>query len=199
LPAANLNFKLEKKWSVNIKIESRQLFQGGTFNEDPDSGYDYVLTDQSLIAAKKIGLNARIAGGYLLRLREGQAIHRLIQQYSITQRLPNFRLSHRVVADQTFSKDSDTEFRFRYRLATELPLDGQSVDPKELYIKISNEYLNKLEGMDYDLEVRLVPLLGYAVSKKQKLETGLDYRVNSFLDQTTRHSFWIRLNWFIEI
>ncbi|MEZ4953131.1 MAG: DUF2490 domain-containing protein [Saprospiraceae bacterium] len=199
LPSINLNYKLKKGWSANFKIESRQLLQRGTFNMDKDKSYEYLLTDYSLIVAKKIGLNARLSGGYLFRFREGQAIHRLIQQYTITQRLPSLRLAHRVVTDQTFSNVDDTEYRLRYRLATEMPLNGQSADPKEFYIKISNEYLNSMQSAEYDLEIRLVPLLGYTATEKQKVEFGMDYRVNSFLEKNARHSFWISLNWFIEI
>lgn len=199
LPSINLNYKLKNEWSSNFKIESRQLLQRGTFNGDSDKSYDYVLTDFSLIAAKKVGLNSRISVGYLFRFRDGNATHRLIQQYTVTQRLPGFRLAHRVVTDQTFSPTSVTEYRLRYRLATEIPLNGQSADPKEFYLKISNEYLNSVQNSDYDLEIRLVPLLGYAITEQHKIEVGLDYRVNSFLHQYARHSFWTSINWFIEI
>jgi hypothetical protein len=199
LPSINLNYKFKNDWSANFKIESRQLLQKGTFNMNQDKSYEYVLTDYSLIVAKKIGLNARLSGGYLFRFREGEAIHRLIQQYTITQQLSHLRLAHRIVTDQTFSDTDDTEYRLRYRLATEIPLNGQSADPKEFYIKISNEYLNSLQKKEYDLEIRFVPLLGYAATEKQKVEFGLDYRVNSFLKENARHSFWVSLNWFIEI
>lgn len=199
LPSINWNYKLRNDWSANLKIESRQLLQRGTFNGAIDKSYDYVLTDYSLIMAKKIGLNTRLSGGYLFRLREGQVIHRLIQQYTITQQLPNLRLAHRIVTDQTFSDNYDTEYRLRYRLATEVPLNGQSADPKEFYFKINNEYLNSIQSAEYDLEIRLVPLLGYAATEKQKVEFGMDYRLNSFLSKNARHSFWICLNWFFEM
>lgn len=199
LPSINLNYKLKNDWSFNFKIESRQLLQRGTFNGGSDKNYKYVLTDFSLIAAKKVGLNSRISGGHLFRFREGNAIHRLIQQYTVTQKLPRFRLAHRFVTDQTFSHAEATAYRLRYRLATEIPLNGQSADPKEFYLKISNEYVNSIQNADYDLEIRFVPLLGYAITEKHKIEVGLDYRVNSFLNQYARHSFWTSLNWFIEI
>lgn len=199
MPSINLNYKFKKNWSANFKIESRQLLQRGEFNGDPDKSYEYVLTDYSMLTAKKIGLNSRLSGGYLFRWRERQSIHRLIQQFTIIQRLATLRLAHRVVTDQTFSDADDPEFRLRYRLATEIPLNGQSADPKELYIKINNEYLNSLQSGEYDLEIRLVPLLGYAATEKQKVEVGLDYRVNSFLDKNARHSFWVSLNWFVDI
>ena len=80
LPSLNLNRKLKKDWSINTKIESRQLLQSGEFNGNADKVYKYVLTDFSLISAKKVGLNSRIAGGYLIRFREGKLVHRFIQQ-----------------------------------------------------------------------------------------------------------------------
>jgi hypothetical protein len=199
LPSINLNHKLENDWSLNFKIESRQLMQKGTFDGESDKSFDYVLTDYSMIAAKKVGLNSRLSGGYLIRFREKEIIHRLIQQYTITQRLTSLRLAHRVVTDQTFFDKENTEYRLRYRLATEIPLNGQSADPQEFYLKISNEYLNSLQSSEYDLEVRLVPLLGYTATEKQKVELGIDYRVNSFLSKNARNSFWICLNWFVDI
>lgn len=199
LPSVNLNYKLKKGWSLNFKIESRQLLQKGTFTGDSNKSYEYLLTDYSLIVAKKIGMNSRISGGYLLRFREGDATHRFIQQYTITQQLSRLRLAHRVVADQTFSTAKATEYRLRYRLVTEIPLNGQSADPKEFYLKIGNEYLNSVQSFDYDIEIRLVPLLGYTMTENHKIEVGLDYRVNSFLNHSARHSFWASLNWFIEI
>jgi len=199
LPSLNLNRKLKNDWSINTKIESRQLLQSGEFNGSADKSYKYVLTDISLISAKKVGLNSRIAGGYLIRVREGELVHRFIQQYIIVQRLNGFRLAHRFLGDQTFSKNENPEFRFRYRITSEIPLNGEAVDPGEFYLKINNEYLNSFQDADYDLEIRLVPLLGYDINNNNKIELGLDYRVNSFLNNNSRHSFWISFNFFIEI
>lgn len=199
LPSLNFNKKLKNDWSLNSKIESRLLFQRGEINGDVDKNFNYVLTDFSLIGAKKIGLNSRIAVGYLIRFEEGVLNHRFIQQYVIVQKLSGFRLAHRFLSDQTFSASEEPEFRLRYRLTSELPLNGESVDPGEYYLKINNEYINSLQAMEYDLEIRLIPLIGYDISERFKIETGLDYRVNSFLTNNTRHSYWMTLNFFIEI
>lgn len=199
LPSLNFNIKLKNDWSLNSKIESRLLFQRGEINGDVDKNFNYVLTDFSLIGAKKIGLNSRIAGGYLIRFKEGVLNHRFIQQYVIVQKLSGFRLAHRFLCDQTFSASEEPEFRLRYRITSELPLNGESVDPGEYYLKINNEYINSLQAMEYDLEIRLIPLIGYDISERFKIETGLDYRVNSFLTNNTRHSYWMTLNFFIEI
>jgi Protein of unknown function (DUF2490) len=199
LPSLNLNSKFKNDWSLNTKIESRQLFKSRELNGSVDKNYDYVLTDFSLIAAKNVGLNSRLASGYLIRFEEGEVSHRFIQQYIIVQKLSGFRLAHRFLSDQTFSKIEKPEFRMRYRITSEIPLNGESVDPEEFYVKINNEYVNSLQAMEYDLEIRLVPLLGYSITGDFKIETGLDYRVNSFLRNKTRHSYWMTLNFFIEI
>lgn len=199
LPSININSKLENDWSLNTKIESRQLLRTGDFKNVSKNEYDYILTDISIISAKKIGLNSRVAGGYLSRFREEKLIHRFIQQYTMVQRLNDFRLAHRFSTDQTFSREEKPEFRLRYRISSEFALNGESVDPKEFYLKLNNEYLNAWKESDYDLEIRLVPLLGYNLIDNDKIEMGLDYRVNSFLSDRTRHSFWVNLNWFIEL
>lgn len=199
LPSLNINKKLKNDWSINSKIESRQLISRGVFGETVDTDYQYVLTDISALAARKVGLNSRIGGGYLLRIREMDLYHRFTQQYTIVQKLTGYRLAHRFSSDQTFSSKDHPEFRLRYRITSEIPLNGESVDPNEFYLKLNNEYLSSWRASGHDIEVRLVPLLGYDLSANNKIETGLDYRINSFLNNNTRHSFWISVNWYIEI
>lgn len=199
LPSLNLNNKFKNDWSLNTKIESRQLFQTRELNGIVDKNYEYLLTDFSLIAAKSVGLNSRVAGGYLIRVEDRELFHRFIQQYIIVQKLSGYRLAHRFLSDQTFSKSEKPEIRLRYRITAEIPLDGQEVDQGEFYVKINNEYVNSLQAMEYDLEIRLIPLLGYDMADNFKIETGLDYRVNSFLKNKPEHNYWITLNFFIEI
>lgn len=197
LPSVNLNKKLEKDWSLNFKTEFRQLIQKGDFNGNHTKGYEYLLTDVALIAAKKVGLNSRIAGGYLIRFRNEELIHRTIQQYSIVQNKTGYRLAHRFAADQTFSPLDSPEFRFRYRFTPEIPLDGETVDPKEFYIKTNFELLNKFQSSNYELEFRVVPLLGYVLNNSNKFEFGLDYRYDSIFVSDPRHSFWTSINWYL--
>ncbi|MDN4166698.1 DUF2490 domain-containing protein [Cytophagales bacterium LB-30] len=199
LPSLNFNKKLQNDWSVNAKLESRQVFQEGELSGMRTQAYDYLLTDMAFVAAKTVGLNSRIGGGYMLRVEEGEIYHRFIQQFIIVQKANGFRLAHRFLSDQTLSEAEQPEFRLRYRLSSEIPLNGESVDPREFYLKINNEYLNSLQAGSYDLEIRLVPLLGYDITEKYKIETGLDYRISSFLSQSTEHSYWWALNFFIEI
>ena len=206
MPSVNINFGLPDNWALNFKTESRLLFQSGQFGQEPIRGFDYLLSDISMIVSKKTSLNTNLAGGYLIRILENQAIHRTIQQFSIVRQFNSFRLAHRFSADQSFNLSPNGEFQFkyveyrlRYRIAAEFPLNGQSVDAREFYFKINNEYLYGWQNSDNDIEIRIVPLLGYNFVDKSKLELGLDYRVDSFLNGTTRNSFWLSINWFFRI
>ena len=193
LPSININKKLPKDWSINFKTESRQsLFKEG-FN------YNYLLTDFSLAGAKKIGINTTVAVGYLLRVTDNGLVNRAIQQVSSVKRYPSFKFGHRFSADQTFEANDDAEFRFRYRASVEIPLNGQSLDPKELFLRLNNEYLNALRSGKYDLEIRGVGLIGYAFTANSKFELGLDVRLDSFLNTKLRNRSWLSLNFYQSI
>ena len=200
LPGLNLNQKLSDNWAMNYKIEGRAVAIRGTFQDSGPYQFDYSLTDISMIGSRKLGLYDKIAAGFLLRVRDEAPRHRLIQQYTLVKRYTAWRLAQRFASDQTFGAGEDFTFRLRYRLSSDFALNGQSVDPHEFYIKINHEYLIEFEGGSKDLEIRLVPNLGYLVSERNKIEFGLDYRLNQlWLGIPRRHTFWIALNWFITI
>ena len=197
LPTININKKLGNQWKVNFKTEARQTFSEGLFAERDTYTYQYVHTDLSLLAATKIGLNNGLAFGYLARIKDDGFAYRFIQQFTITRRVAGYRLAHRFVSDWTFDQEEDMELRLRYRVSLELPLSGQDVDPKECYLKVNNEYLNGFQGGEYDLETRIIPLLGYLITDSNKVELGVDFRVDGFVDENTRNRFWVAINWFV--
>ena len=199
LPSVNLNKEIENDWKINFKIESRQLLKEGMFGKNDSFNYEYLLTDFAIVVSNKIGLNNKIGVGYLSRFRNDELVHRLIQQYTYVENYSSFRMAHRFSADQTFMKGVSTEYRFRYRITVEIPFNGNSVDPREFYLKINNEYLNSFEDREYDLEIRLVPLLGFKVNEDNKLEFGLDYRLDSFIEDASRNRFWTSINWYLKL
>lgn len=200
LPTINLSKSLENNWKINFKSEFRQLFKTGQFGNNQTTNYDYVHTDAALVASKKTGLNNTIAGGFLLRFRDQDIVKRTIQQFTIINRFNAFRLGHRFSTDQTFVSNETMALRLRYRVTFDIPLNGQSVDKNEWYLKISNEYLNRFKNKEnYDLEIRVLPNVGYVFTDNNKLEFGLDYRINDFVNQSTRQRFWLAINWYISI
>ena len=196
LPAINLNRPLSGDRELNFKWESRQLFAQGQQGEAPAYQFRYVLSDFSLLLSQKLGFGAKLAGGYLLRLEDTGPVHRAIQQFTVVRRPGSFRLAHRFAADQTFAAEEQTEFRLRYRIVVELPLNGQSVDAREWYLKIGNEYLGGWQGNSQDLEIRLVPMAGYNVNDSSKLEFGLDYRLGSLFTGSHNHTLWTGITWY---
>lgn len=200
LPSININTDLNENWALNVRWESRQLFSKGEFGGESQKGLDYILSDFSVIASRKVGLNNNLAGGYLVRLRGSEVIHRLTQRFIIVRRYNSFRVGHRFSSDQTFTEGANTEYRLRYRISAEIPLNGQSVDPQEFYFKINNEYLQSWQGSETDFEIRIVPLLGYGFNDTNKLELGFDYRLDSFINHSSSsHTFWISVGWFFKV
>jgi len=193
LPVLNINKKLPNNFAINFKAETRQVF----YNEQA-LGWQHELVDISTIISKKIALNNSIAAGYLLRQEGNKVISRFIQQFVIIQNNTALRLAHRFSSDQTLEKDESVEWRFRYRISTQIPLNGQSVNRKEFYFKINNEYLYAIQQRTSDLEVRLVPFLGYQFTDSNKLEIGIDNRFDSLINELDVTS-WLNINWFISI
>ncbi|MCA1751407.1 MAG: DUF2490 domain-containing protein, partial [Flavobacteriales bacterium] len=91
------------------------------------------------------------------------------------------------------------EFRLRYRLVAELPLEGYRIDPGEWYFITSNEPIFGVRGGTFSIENRLMGSLGHYFSNRQKLEGGIDYRTDSFLDGGLRQRFWFKVGWFVNI
>lgn len=199
IPRINLNQKMEKGWKLNYKVESRFTGIEGEFNKSTTFTPSYTLTDIAMLASKKTGLNNSFAGGFLVRFRDGGIDQRFIQQFTLVKRYNSFRLSHRFVSDQTVKESAANIFRFRYRLSSEIPLNGHAVDANEFYLKVNHEYLHAFESSQYDLEIRLVPLIGYVFKDTNKIEWGIDYRINNFIHRNTSNSFWLTFNWFISI
>ena len=158
-----------------------------------------MLTDFALLASKKTGFNKKFAGGYQVRFYEDEIIHRSIKQYIIVRKYAGFRIAYRIGLDQTFFEELATIHRLRIRLGSEFPLNGEEADLQEFYLKVNNEYLNIFQDDDHDIEIRMVPLLGYLLGTHNKLEAGLDYRLDSFLEGPSDHKFWFRINWFYSI
>lgn len=199
LPKLNVAKKIKKDYKLNVGIESRQQLRTIDFETDITQGYEYTLTDVSAMLSKKTGLNNSFTAGYLMRFSDGAPSYRLIQQFAIVRRFNGFRLSHRFRTDQTFNTSENPVFRARYRLTPEIPLAGLAVDKKEFYLKINNEYVGSLEATTYDLEVRVVPMLGYVFKNKNKLEVGLDYRIDSFISNNIRQRFFSSINYYVNL
>lgn len=199
LPNISLSNALGKRWHLSSSIESRQVLEEGIFNQPKAFDYQYLLTDFTTIFSKKVDNAHAFGGGYLLRFEGGMIMHRFIQQVIFKRAYSTIKLSHRFRTDQSFGHYNAPEFRLRYRLSMEFPLNGQVLNLKEFYLRLNGECLNKFKS-GYILEARLVPLLGYTISEKERFEFGLDYRADSILSRyQTSHKFWLKLNYYCKL
>jgi hypothetical protein len=179
LPKINLSAKVSKKIKLVYSTESRQQFYQS--EEVQQFQYKNALTDFTALVSTKIQANQSINTGYMIRFRDGEVFHRFIQQYNLVQYFDFLRMGHRLATDQTFSSDSDAKYRIRYRITIEKSLSGDEVDPREFYIKLGNEYLWEVTRSQSELEIRLLPMLGFEISKRNRIETGIDYRLSEIL------------------
>lgn len=199
LPNINIDYGISEKWSINSKIESRQIFKESFLNIRKNEGYKYLFTDVSLIMSKKINYGSSVGLGNLFRINKNVFIYRLIQQLRLDKHYSSFNLSHRFRTDQTIETNGPIEFRLRYRLSIEFPLSGKNLSFRDFYLKINNEILMKIKN-NFDLETRLVPLIGYAFDKKESVELGLDYRLDSFIEnQPIDHTLFLTLNYYCKL
>lgn len=198
LPSLTLTKKINPKWKISLNAQARFSTHKGEFadSETFQEDIDYILTDISILANRKVGLNSSFVGGYLHRLEGNQEYNRLFQQFIITKRYGSLGMAHRFATDQTFNAVEKTEFRLRYRVAFDRPLNGDKLNPNEFYLKLNNEYLVSLQDQEWSNEMRIIPFLGYAFTDTNKLEVGIDYRVGSFGERFLESNFWLSLNYY---
>lgn len=192
IPQIISDFKIGSKWKVNSKLEGRQIFFKNPFPKGFNQK-EFNRFDVELMATKSINSLQAWGGGYLIRRADNSFTHRFIQQYAITRRLPASRIAHRFRSDQTFVKDESIQFRLRYRLSWEKPLNGYELDPGEFYLKVNNEYLGILQDSKGDMEIRGLASLGYDISDKNKIETGIDYRVENVVTSKPTHRLFLSI------
>lgn len=192
IPQINSDFKLGEKWKINSKLEGRQIFFKNPYPAGKNQK-EFDRFDVELIATKSTDASHAFGGGYLIRRADNSFTHRIIQQYAITRKMLASRISHRFRTDQTFEKDESVQWRLRYRLSWEKPLNGFEIDPGEFYLKLNNEYLGILQDSKGNLEIRGLASVGYDISDKNKIETGFDYRVENVIRSETKHLLFLSI------
>jgi len=198
LPSINYNHQINKMYEVNFKLESRHFVFDDNTSQSSNFKYKYSLSDVSALVGRKVGLNSKVVLGILTRIEPDAVSYRTIQQFIFQTKIENFRVAHRIATDQTFSSTESTVYRLRYRLSAEIPLSGIKVDVKEFYFKFNTEALNSIQDNEYGLELRVVPNIGYVINERHKIELGLGNRFASFLDNQTRFTSWITINWYLK-
>jgi hypothetical protein len=136
----------------------------------------------SHFSALKLDLKQSIALGLMYRNRDvfenSRNEVRLTQQYNRKSIFKTLRFGHRFRSEQRFY-DEFTAFRFRYRLALDIPLQGLKLDVGETYLVVTNEgLLTSTKIHKPEIEYRISPSLGVLLSEDLNLEFGVELRLD---------------------
>ena len=184
IPKVNIGYKLPNQMSLNFSAETRHILFESIY--DQFQLFSFERAEFSGFFSYKIDLGIKASIGYHLLARNNSMGHRTIQQVSIVQNLNASRLGHRLALEENFNEGRISSVRSRYRIVWERALSGDRIDFREFYIKLGNEYLLLFdEGID-DLEIRLLPVLGYELNRRMKIEFGPDIRTSKWLSENRR-------------
>lgn len=196
---SNFNTGFLPKIVVSKKLSNKNIWvnslESRTFILDDNNEFSHSLVDISSIISIKTDFEQSFNFGYILRFRDDKTIHRIFQHYNFVCQLTSIKIAHRIAFEQFYQSKRQTIFRTRYRFTLEKPLSGERVDIKEFYLKLGNELLYDFT----DLKIRITPYLGYQISKKDRIEFGLDYRLGEFIKNNTQNDLWFRTTWYISL
>lgn len=197
LPNMTLSYNISEHYKLVHKLESRFP----SYNDrDRQFKAEFERFDFQNYLERKIGLFSKLSVGYQLRLRtENRYAHRIIQQFSWSDRLYGYRIGHRIRSDQSFSEDRKPEIRFRYRAGFQIPLQGLRLDKGEYYLSLSDELVWSYRSPNTDLENRINAKFGLYINDKSKIETGLEWRAEAFFLENIKHQAWLIFSWYITL
>jgi hypothetical protein len=137
---------------------------------EPQFTFSYAFAEQT-----------KAGGGYYYRhstpFVDGyQYEHRLLEQISFTYALGGHSLKHRARLEQRI-RSSSYQNRLRYRVQTKLPFRKQQAGSAESYLSLSEELMTAFNKYAADAENRFYVGLGWLLKNNQKLELGVEYRM----------------------
>jgi hypothetical protein len=190
-----LRHSFSKSYSVNFELSNRAFVY-----RDDNVLHKMRQVQISHFSALKLDLKQSIALGLMYRNRdifEGLSNEfRLTQQYNQKSIFKTLRFGHRFRSEQRFY-DEFTAFRFRYRLALDIPLQGLKLDVGETYLVVTNEgLLTSAKIHKPEIEYRISPSIGILLSEDLNLEFGVELRLDKLNIKTEESIF---LNTSIEL
>jgi hypothetical protein len=198
LPEFTLSHKLNEEIQLTGKIASKQVLFFGSSESRMHRSYQHDKTEFQLYGNYKLNPFWKTTAGYQYIVDgQGNTGHRAVEQIAYVLPKTNYRLGHRFRTDQTFMEDEPAEYRFRYRLSIEIPLQGQTLNIGEYYGIVSNEVLYSIQSPETDLENRLVISMGRYISNNHKVEIGFDYRTDKYLQPDFRNRLWLNVEWYM--
>lgn len=195
-PEVSLTKKLNDQHKLNFKIENQEVIFDNRDEGPSNPQFTHYRTDLMMFIDRSIRPGVSVALGVFHRFQDNEDANRIIQQLAILQRQRFLRINHRFRTDQTFTKNDDFEFRFRYRLSFEIPLEGAELDPGEYYVVVSEEPIFSVKGGQFEIENRTAVALGKLFTSREKLEWAIDYRTDGYIQEGFRTRLWGKISYY---
>lgn len=194
-PELSLTKKLSQTQKFNFKVENQHVWFD---NQLPETlQFSHYRTDLMVFFDQAIRPGKSIGFGLFHRFQDDTDANRLVQQFAYLQRYRSVRINHRFRTDQTFTRGEAIELRFRYRLSAEIALQGDNVDVGELYLNSSAESIFSLQDSSFEIENRVAVALGKLYSTREKMEWGIDYRTDGYIQNGFRTRLWAKISYYL--
>lgn len=195
-PELSLTRKVSDRHKLNFKVENQRVIFDNLDSDSENPQFSHYRTDIMAFFDRSLKPGMSLALWLFHRFQENEDGNRIIQQFALTQKSRAIRVNHRFRTDQTFTRNQPLEVRFRYRLSLEVPLQGAEIDPGEYYFLTSGESIFSRQGSDFEIENRLAASLGKFFNKTQKLEWGVDYRTDGYIQDGFRTRLWAKISFY---
>lgn len=189
-PNISLNYKVATTYSHNFSMSQRSYLYDANWEVRPRQLDINHFSELKLDYDQSIALGIKYRFRHVFEEDEGNEL-RLTEQYNIKGQLGNLRLGNRLRAEQRITSALTTH-RFRYRLAIDMPLDGEELNVGEAYLVVSTETLLSVargQGPEYDQ--RLTTNIGWVLNNETKLEAGVEYRTENYTRSTENVFFFL--------
>jgi hypothetical protein len=174
----SLNQNISKEYTMNFTFRSRYFLHKDAFQ------YKQQQVDFFHFSTFKLNFIHKLSFGVYYRNRDwfdtGSDELRFMEQFNYIKQRLGVRYGHRFRLEQRIF-DGFTSFRQRYRFAVDFPLNGEKLDVGEAYFVGSTEALLSISKKRKPLlDQRFTTQIGWQINKDLKLQTGLEYRLESY-------------------
>jgi hypothetical protein len=183
-PQVAVNYGVATNYSHNFSLAKRTFFY-----KEETSTFEIRQLDLAHFSNLKVANNQSVGLGLQYRFSKIFDLNalnefRLTQQYNITHNSRKIRLGHRLRSEQRITQAS-TVYRFRYRFALDLPLQGEELNVGESYLVATTESLlstSKFNSPEYDQRITL--FYGWLLGEGIKLQLGTEFRSENYTQDT---------------
>lgn len=190
-----LSYSTDISEHFNYKAKVQNYF---SVTDDGEWNVTHNKSDIQNFIGWKVTSQLKVAVGYQFRLAEkDKQNHRIIQEMSIKPKEDGSIFSHRIRTDQTLENGEDVAYRLRYRLSTDLPVEGDTIEQGEYFISFSEELLGGMQRSQESLENRFGLTIGKTLTNQHDIELGFSFRTEDVFTGNEAHKLWLLLGYYM--